>query len=96
VPGSLDKKGGRRCNLLLNKRWNPLPPFLFNKPGTAGKISIFLAILLRCCGSRYGQFDAAQGLSDSYPINNNYKTNKNIIHTTHFGLKFLGMHRLAG
>jgi hypothetical protein len=28
VSGSLDKKGGRRCNLLLNKRWNLLPPFL--------------------------------------------------------------------
>jgi hypothetical protein len=34
VPGSLDQKGGRRCNLLLNKRWNLLPLFLFNEPGT--------------------------------------------------------------
>jgi hypothetical protein len=33
VPGSLDKKGGRRCHLLLNKRWNLLPSFLFNEPG---------------------------------------------------------------
>jgi hypothetical protein len=27
VPGSLDQKGGRRCNLLLYKRCHPLPPF---------------------------------------------------------------------
>jgi hypothetical protein len=32
LPGSLDIKGGRRCNLLLNKRWNLLPPFLSNEP----------------------------------------------------------------
>jgi hypothetical protein len=34
VPGSLDKKEGRRCHLLLRKRWHLLPPFLPNKPGT--------------------------------------------------------------
>jgi hypothetical protein len=34
VTGSLNKKGGRRCNLLLNKRWNLLPSFLSNEPGT--------------------------------------------------------------
>jgi hypothetical protein len=34
VPGSLDKKGGRRCQLLLNKRWHLLPPFSFNEPGS--------------------------------------------------------------
>jgi hypothetical protein len=31
VPGSLDKKGERRCHLLLTKRWNLLAPFLSNK-----------------------------------------------------------------
>jgi hypothetical protein len=31
VPGSLDKKGGRRCQLLLNKRWLLLPPLLANE-----------------------------------------------------------------
>jgi hypothetical protein len=36
VPGSLNKKEGRRCNLLLNKRWNLLPSFLSNEPGTVG------------------------------------------------------------
>jgi hypothetical protein len=34
VPGSSDKKGGRSFHLLLNKRWNPLPPSMFNEPGT--------------------------------------------------------------
>jgi hypothetical protein len=34
VPGSLDKKGGRRCHLLFNKRWTFIPSFLFNEPGT--------------------------------------------------------------
>jgi hypothetical protein len=34
VPGSLDIKGGKRCNLLLYKRWNLIPSFLSNKPGT--------------------------------------------------------------
>jgi hypothetical protein len=29
------KKGGRRCNLLRNKKWNLLSPFLSNEPGTA-------------------------------------------------------------
>jgi hypothetical protein len=33
VPGSLDKKGGRKRHLLLNKRWH-LPPFLSNEPIT--------------------------------------------------------------
>jgi hypothetical protein len=28
VPGSLDEKGGRRCQLLLSKRWHHLPPFV--------------------------------------------------------------------
>jgi hypothetical protein len=37
VPGSLDKKGERRCHLLLNKRWNLLPHFLSNEPGTVLK-----------------------------------------------------------
>jgi hypothetical protein len=32
VPGLLDKKGGRKCNLLLNKRWNLLTPYLVNEP----------------------------------------------------------------
>jgi hypothetical protein len=31
VPGLLDRKGGRRCHLLLNKREHPL--FLSNDPG---------------------------------------------------------------
>jgi hypothetical protein len=31
VPGSLDKKGGRRWHLLLNKRWNLLPPFFVQR-----------------------------------------------------------------
>jgi hypothetical protein len=35
VPGSLDKKGSRRCHLLLNKIWNLPQSFLFNEPGTA-------------------------------------------------------------
>jgi hypothetical protein len=35
VLGSLDKKGGRRCHLLLGKRWHLLPPyFMSNEPGT--------------------------------------------------------------
>jgi hypothetical protein len=34
VPGSLDKKGGSRCHLLLNKRWNLLHTFLSTEPGT--------------------------------------------------------------
>jgi hypothetical protein len=34
VPGLLDKKGGRRCHLLLNKRCYRLPPFLSNETGT--------------------------------------------------------------
>jgi hypothetical protein len=33
VPGKLDIKGEIRCDLLLNKRWNLLPPFLYNEPG---------------------------------------------------------------
>jgi hypothetical protein len=28
------KEGGRRCHLLLNKRWNLHPNFLSNEPGT--------------------------------------------------------------
>jgi hypothetical protein len=31
VPGSLDKKEGRRFHLLLSKRMHLLPPFLFNR-----------------------------------------------------------------
>jgi hypothetical protein len=34
VPGSLDIKGGRRCNLMLNKRCNLLSPCLYNESGT--------------------------------------------------------------
>jgi hypothetical protein len=34
VPGSLDKKGGRRFFILLSKRLHLLQPFLFNKPVT--------------------------------------------------------------
>jgi hypothetical protein len=34
VLGSLGIKGGRRCHLLLNKRWRLLPSFLSNEPGT--------------------------------------------------------------
>jgi hypothetical protein len=46
--------------------------------------------------SRYGrQFDAAQGLSDSYPVNKNYKRNKNIIHITRFALKFHCRHYIS-
>jgi hypothetical protein len=37
VPGSLDKKGGRRCHLLHNKRWHLLPLLLSNEPGTGLK-----------------------------------------------------------
>jgi hypothetical protein len=34
VPGFLlNKKGGRKFNLLLNKRWNLLPSFLSNALG---------------------------------------------------------------
>jgi hypothetical protein len=40
VPGSLNKKGGRRCNLLLNKRWNLLPSFLSNEPGTCSLTTV--------------------------------------------------------
>jgi hypothetical protein len=36
VPG--DENGGRRCNLLLNKIWNLLPPFLSNEPGTVSSV----------------------------------------------------------
>jgi hypothetical protein len=32
--GLLDKQGGRRCHLLLMKRWHLLPPFVSNEPGT--------------------------------------------------------------
>jgi hypothetical protein len=36
VPDSLDKKGGRTCHLLLNKRWNySPPPFLCKGSGTS-------------------------------------------------------------
>jgi hypothetical protein len=38
VPGSLDKKRREKipskCHLLLNKRWNHLPPAMFNEPAT--------------------------------------------------------------
>jgi hypothetical protein len=34
VPGSLDKKEGRRFYLLLSKMLQFLPPFLFTEPGT--------------------------------------------------------------
>jgi hypothetical protein len=38
VPGSLDKKEEKysiyKFHLLLNKRWNPLPPLMFNETGT--------------------------------------------------------------
>jgi hypothetical protein len=38
VPDSLDKqrrkKSPSKFNLLLNKRWNPLPPAMINDPGT--------------------------------------------------------------
>jgi hypothetical protein len=34
VLGALDKLGGRRCHLLLNKRRHLLPPFLSKEPGT--------------------------------------------------------------
>jgi hypothetical protein len=34
MPGLLDNKSGRRCYLLLNKRWLLLPSFLSNEPGT--------------------------------------------------------------
>jgi hypothetical protein len=34
VPGLLDKKVGRRCHLLLNKRWHLLFPVLSDEPRT--------------------------------------------------------------
>jgi hypothetical protein len=34
VLGSLDKKGGANCHLLLEKRWHLLSHFLSNEPGT--------------------------------------------------------------
>jgi hypothetical protein len=34
VPGSLNKKGGRRFHLSLSKRLHLLPPFLSNEPVT--------------------------------------------------------------
>jgi hypothetical protein len=37
VPGALDTKGGRRCHLLLNKRWHLLPSFLSNEPDSKGE-----------------------------------------------------------
>jgi hypothetical protein len=37
VLGLVDIKGGRRCHLLLNKRWNLLPSFLSNEPGIGQK-----------------------------------------------------------
>jgi hypothetical protein len=42
VPGLLDKKGGRRCHLLLNKRLHLLPSFLSDEPGTGEEHAIFL------------------------------------------------------
>jgi hypothetical protein len=45
VPGSLETKGGRRCHLSLNKRWNLLLAFLSNEPGTGGSIML--------CGSSF-------------------------------------------
>jgi hypothetical protein len=44
--GSLDKKGGRRCHLLLNKRWNLPPSFLFNGTGCIEEFFWFLQWLL--------------------------------------------------
>jgi hypothetical protein len=32
--GFVRQKDGRRGNLSLNERWNLLPPFLSNEPGT--------------------------------------------------------------
>jgi hypothetical protein len=32
VPGSLDKKGGRKCRLSLSKKWHLPLPFLFSNP----------------------------------------------------------------
>jgi hypothetical protein len=43
VPGSLDKKGGRRCHLLLNKRCHLPPTFLSKEPGT-----VFCFLYLPC------------------------------------------------
>jgi hypothetical protein len=37
MPGLLDKKGGRRWLLLLNKRWHLLPPFLSNEQRHKGR-----------------------------------------------------------
>jgi hypothetical protein len=34
VSSSLDKKGGRKCDLLLDTRLNLLSPFLFNEHNT--------------------------------------------------------------
>jgi hypothetical protein len=46
VPGSLDKKGGRRCLLLLNKRCPLLLPFLPNKPSTALNLRYLLHTII--------------------------------------------------
>jgi hypothetical protein len=34
VTGLLDKEEGRHFKLLFNTRWNLLPPYLSNEPGT--------------------------------------------------------------
>jgi hypothetical protein len=41
VPGSLNKKGGRRFHLLISKRLHLLPPFLSNEPGTVFSFLFF-------------------------------------------------------
>jgi hypothetical protein len=45
VPGSLNKKGGRRFHLLLRKRLHLFPPFLSNEPGTG----LITRNLMSCC-----------------------------------------------
>jgi hypothetical protein len=43
VSGSLDKKGGRRCHLLLNKDGIIFLPFLANEPGP-GSTTLFIHV----------------------------------------------------
>jgi hypothetical protein len=53
VPGSLDKKEGRRFYLLLSKRLHLRPPFLFNEPGTG----FWVCVLSRGYVARSGSED---------------------------------------
>jgi hypothetical protein len=58
VHGSLNKKGRRRCHLLLNKRCPLLPPFWSNEPGPGNlpEVKMFLNSATKRCKMKAAEY----------------------------------------